>query len=189
MGRRRTINHHLPPRMQVSRGCYFRVVRQKWTHLGNRLDAALQEYARLEQLDNGGELVRYRGINDVPLYVYRKARNSARTRGIDFYLLPHHVSDLYEQSGGKCSLTGIPFEYYYKTGDRTPPWAPSLDRIESSKGYTPENVRLVCVAVNMALNTWGEDVLHRIADHLKRKSRKNSRQSKLSRQGKCEQAS
>ena len=45
----------------------------------------------------------------------------------------------------------------------------SLDRIDSSKGYTVENCRLVCTAVNLAMNEWGEDVLERIALYYRRK--------------------
>ncbi len=50
-----------------------------------------------------------------------------------------------------------------KPGWRRAPWAPSVDRIDSSKGYVPGNVRLVCVAANLAMNEWGEDVLARVA--------------------------
>ena len=32
----------------------------------------------------------------------------------------------------------------------------------SGEGYTPENTRLVCVAVNLALNRFGEEVLERV---------------------------
>jgi hypothetical protein len=43
------------------------------------------------------------------------------------------------------------------------PYAPSLDRIECSKGYTASNTRLVCVAVNFGMNEWGEDVYRELA--------------------------
>ena len=43
------------------------------------------------------------------------------------------------------------------------PFAPSLDRIDSSKGYVRGNVRLVCMAANFALNQWGDDILRRLA--------------------------
>jgi hypothetical protein len=40
---------------------------------------------------------------------------------------------------------------------------PSLDQIEPGKGYTADNVRLVCVAANFAMNAWGLDTLIRVA--------------------------
>lgn len=44
--------------------------------------------------------------------------------------------------------------------------------IGTRRGYTPDNIRLVCVAVNYALNAWGEDVLHRIVDGISEKRSK-----------------
>ena len=61
-------------------------------------------------------------------------------------------------AGGLCSVTGIPF-VLDSTGDSAVkhPLAPSIDRIDSSKGYTADNVRVVCWAVNAACSTWGLD--------------------------------
>jgi hypothetical protein len=57
---------------------------------------------------------------------------------------------------GACEVTGYPL-------DLTPlasryerrPNSPSLDRINPKNGYTMDNVRVVCLAVNMAMGTWG----------------------------------
>ncbi len=38
------------------------------------------------------------------------------------------------------------------------PFAPSLDRISSRGGYTADNVRLVCIAVNFGMGQWGEEL-------------------------------
>ena len=35
----------------------------------------------------------------------------------------------------------------------------SLDRRDPTKGYTIQNVRVVCWAINAAMGTWGEEVL------------------------------
>ena len=42
-------------------------------------------------------------------------------------------------------------------------YAPSLDRIDPEGLYTADNCRLVMVAVNFALNAWGEEVYLRLA--------------------------
>lgn len=68
---------------------------------------------------------------------------------------------------GTCEMTGIRLERGTNTkGHRTHPFAPSLDRITPKLGYTKENTRLVCFAVNRAMSDWGEDVLIEIAEKL-----------------------
>lgn len=59
-----------------------------------------------------------------------------------------------------CALTGLPFVI---DGSPNHPQAPSLDRIDTTRSYTPENTRLVCWAVNMAMGAWGYDVYLRYA--------------------------
>lgn len=72
--------------------------------------------------------------------------------------------DLFEAQGARCALTGIPFDLrVVGVGQARRPFAPSLDRIDSSGGYTRDNTRLVCQAVNFALNAFGEDVFREIS--------------------------
>jgi hypothetical protein len=58
---------------------------------------------------------------------------------------------------GKCQLTGMAFDF--KPAERTfrNPYAPSIDRIDSQKGYTKDNVRIVLSAVNAALGEFNEE--------------------------------
>jgi hypothetical protein len=43
------------------------------------------------------------------------------------------------------------------------PFAPSIDRVLSVGHYTPDNVRLVCVAVNFGMGQWGQEVYMKLA--------------------------
>jgi hypothetical protein len=63
-------------------------------------------------------------------------------------------------------LSGIPFEFERRWRGQRRPFAPSLDRINSAKGYVYSNCRLVCVAVNIAMNEWGLEPLLRVAREL-----------------------
>ena len=36
------------------------------------------------------------------------------------------------------------------------PFAPSIDRRDATKGYTVENIRVICWAANLLLGTWGD---------------------------------
>jgi hypothetical protein len=75
------------------------------------------------------------------------------------------VIELGHAQHGRCALTGLPFDLReIGTGRARRPFAPSLDRIDGEGGYTKDNVRLVCQAVNFALNRFGEDVFYEIAE-------------------------
>lgn len=87
-----------------------------------------------------------------------KSRSSRLNRKCDLTL--DELKLIAIRSGGRCEVTGITFRR--PTGHHEP-LAPSLDRADISKGYTFDNCRLVCMAVNFAMNRWGEDVMLLIA--------------------------
>jgi len=61
---------------------------------------------------------------------------------------------------GTCELTGLPFDFSPSKNTHFNRYAPSLDRINSSKGYTKDNVRVVLSSVNIALGQYtDEDML------------------------------
>lgn len=68
---------------------------------------------------------------------------------------------------GRCELSGLPFDFVRNegagrgSGKKT--YAPSLDRIDSTKGYEPSNCRVILWALNTAFSNWGEDVFAVIA--------------------------
>lgn len=71
----------------------------------------------------------------------------------------------YEKQNGSCLLTNIKFDLTKSLHNKRffNPFAPSLDKIDPSKGYTKSNTRLVCVMINLALNKFGEDRFKQIA--------------------------
>jgi len=79
------------------------------------------------------------------------------------------IDVLFERANGCCEVSGIPFSDEYDGPARRRPWVPTVDRIDASKGYEPDNIRLVCCAVNIALNDWGDDVFNRMVDAAYRK--------------------
>jgi len=65
---------------------------------------------------------------------------------------------------GCCQVTGIPFDLIGKDkGKNASPWAPSIDRIDSNKGYTKDNCRVVVTMLNLALNSFGEDNFRKLS--------------------------
>lgn len=72
---------------------------------------------------------------------------------------------LWESQKGRCPYTGWPLNIAKTSGekiDKTPDRA-SLDRIDSSKGYTKENVQFVSLIVQYAKNDWNPSVIENFA--------------------------
>lgn len=103
--------------------------------------------------------------------LYWVARRNSDTRLIPFTLTMSEFEGLVDRAQGRCMVTGIPFEFERVSGSMRRPFAPSLDRIDSSKGYSADNVRLVCVLVNLAMNEWGLEPLMRVARNLVERER------------------
>lgn len=92
------------------------------------------------------------------------------------FLSPEAFNELWDRSRGACELTGIAFSLDKAPGHVRRPWAPSVDRVDNSRGYVFDNCRLVCVAVNIAMNEWGEDALWRISSAFVKKGRPQKRE-------------
>jgi len=110
---------------------------------------------KVTEMMNDSQSWPYQTLNKVK-YRDRKAGryHSLKINEIEFKL---------RLSQGRCAVSGIPFDFT-KVGDvKRAPYQPSLDRIDNSKGYTQDNIRIVCLAVNIAMSDWGEEVFSSIA--------------------------
>lgn len=97
--------------------------------------------------------------------LFASARDRAKKKGVPFELTRDYLLDLWCEQQGDCALTGITMRFDVGNGDsRFMPFNISLDRIVPSRGYVVGNVRLVCVAANLALNEFGEDVFRQVCE-------------------------
>ena len=167
MGMRRTTNQDLPPRMlrKVRRGVvrYYYATKgsdRKEIPLGPTLKGALEKYKIIVASEEIGTVP---VPSDIYSDLFKKMCKSARTRGIPVHITADDVRDMVELSKYKCSVSGIKFDMRKVEGMRIRPWMPSIDRIDPSKPYARENCRVVCAAVNLALNQFGDDVFFIIA--------------------------
>lgn len=90
-------------------------------------------------------------------------RHRAKERGVPCTLNVDQLRQVLLRSGGRCEVTGLRFTHEKEEGQRVRPFFHSFDRIDSRAGYTIDNVRAVCHAANIAMNTWGEDVFAELA--------------------------
>lgn len=98
---------------------------------------------------------------------FRSARKGATARTIDWLLSAEDMTAIVERGQGLCEVSGIALTLT-ATGRRGP-YGPSVDRIDSNFAYTPRNTRIVCVAMNYAMSTWGAEPLIRIAQVMAKK--------------------
>jgi len=94
--------------------------------------------------------------------IFDAARGRSRKRDTPFEISLEDVLEKYETQNGSCALTNIEFSLDRLGRKGKNPFAPSIDRIDSHKGYTKENIRLVCVIVNLALNNFGDDAFDKM---------------------------
>jgi hypothetical protein len=66
-------------------------------------------------------------------------------------------------NNGYCELTRLKFDLTPLPKGRQNPYTASLDRIIPSKGYVKDNVRVILWALNVAFNSFGEEVYAEIA--------------------------
>lgn len=85
-----------------------------------------------------------------------ECRKRARANGRDCELTSADLELLLADM--VCVVTGMPLSFDW-SGPGLNPWGPSIDRIDSSLGYTLANSRVVCTAYNFAKNAWGDDVV------------------------------
>jgi hypothetical protein len=96
------------------------------------------------------------------LMLHTAAKNRASKLNVPFNITPERV--ILAVTNGRCEATNIPFDLLVTNNARMNPWAPSIDRIDSTKGYTMDNVQIVCWAYNAAKNQWGLEILHMLVN-------------------------
>jgi hypothetical protein len=89
----------------------------------------------------------------------KRARENAKAKGRVFDLSPDFVARMMARQEHCCAVSGIPFSAARSFRN---PFAPSIDQITPGGGYAAENVRVVSVIVNTAMNGWGEKPLLRL---------------------------
>jgi len=87
-------------------------------------------------------------------------RGKKSGKGAD--ITPLQFKHLLLRCAGRCEITGIALSFESVGPHKTPPFQPSVDRIDSKMGYSAANCRVVALAVNLAMREWGAEVISRI---------------------------
>ena len=138
----------MPIKSKEGRAAYDRAYRAK----NAERKAAYEAQWRLENAEHLKKRAAKRRIEKRAMCLIASARVRCRHKGIHFEL-DGFAEELQRRiDAGRCELSGAEFDL--SPGRKAT--SPSLDRRDPAKGYTPENVRVICHALNAALGDWGE---------------------------------
>lgn len=124
-----------------------------------RKQIELENKRRLREFRN--DPVR-RAILKVALTRIKKCRIRDSAKGRLAEINAEWIEKELERLDYKCAVTRIPFNVVMPPRGMNP-YTPSIDRIDASRGYTLDNIRIVIFGLNVMMLDWGEDTFHRIA--------------------------
>ncbi len=78
---------------------------------------------------------------------YKRAKKHSNPAVLDVQINFSYLWQLYIMQDGKCARTGIPLDHKWNLLTSM-----SVDRIDSTKGYVPGNVQIICQFVNLGKN-------------------------------------
>jgi hypothetical protein len=79
----------------------------------------------------------------------RKAKKRANVVDKGFDITWQFLLKLLKEQDRRCAITGIEFKFRSEFEGRMDQYRASVDRVDSTKGYTKDNVQLVCAQVNI----------------------------------------
>jgi len=97
------------------------------------------------QKKSGSNSKNWKGFGEIPHGLWWDISNKAKTRNLIFEISIEEAWALFLKQGRKCALSGI--DLVFKSPDIKK--TASLNRIDSSKGYTLDNIQWVHKRVNL----------------------------------------
>lgn len=135
---------------------------RKWRE--NHPDKVRERNQRWYQNNNGAEYHRNwaakKRVSDPILFMLRNAKNRAKELGRDFSITR---DDVYMPEN--CPVLGIKLE---KGSGPFQPNSPSLDRIDSTKGYIPGNVLVISWRANCLKRDGTLDEFEKVVEYMRR---------------------
>ena len=120
----------------------------------------------------------WRSIDNVDTFPVRMVGNAkvrhrkmcAAGRDIQFDITPDYIMVLAILQDGKCAKSGIDLVFASKSNATA-----SIDRKDSSIGYTQSNVQLVTADINIAKNDLSDDAFQKMCDSVSQWNRIHTR--------------
>ncbi len=100
-------------------------------------------------------------------FLFTKCKKNAKKRNKTFSLTLSWVEK--KLATGICEQTGKSFIFNKDPLERCNPWRPSIDRVDSSLGYSKTNCQMVCAIYNMGKSDWTDTDMLEMAKGIIRK--------------------
>lgn len=115
----------------------------------------------------------FKGIGRVSQTFYSKLQRGARQRSLVVEIDKAFLWDLYLKQQGKCFFTDLPIELNSRdSGKET---TASVDRLDSTKGYTADNVVWVHKDINLMKNVFSIDYFLHLCELITEKHKKGNK--------------
>ena len=120
----------------------------------------------------GAKLEFWKGYEEIPSSYIGTCIRGAKERHLVWNITPEIMWKIYIQQNRLCNLTGIPI-YFAPTRKKYSLQTASLDRIDSNKGYTKENIQWIHKQVNKMKMELNQDRFIELCERVSEYARKN----------------
>lgn len=101
----------------------------------------------------------FKGYEDIGGKYWSQIKRHAKSRKINFEINIEEAWNIFIKQNKKCALSGLDIILTRNRETKNPKQTASLDRIDSKKHYTNDNIQWVHVDVNKIKNNLSEDRL------------------------------
>lgn len=138
---------HSPNWYVLSTGCARRSTGTPCLGLAMARMGKTADFMQIQEID---PIISSEEMEAAARKIVRKSRERAKLKGIDFDMSTQSVLSMIAEQSRRCAVTGIEFSNAPSSRGRRIPFAPSADRIDNARGYTMDNIRIVCAIANLA---------------------------------------
>lgn len=100
----------------------------------------------------------HKNLTGISKGLMRNVRKRIRAKAMDCDIDADFIREMVAGQNCQCAVSGLPFIWDTETSGYRGPLRPSVDRIDPSRGYLRDNIRIVTVMVNTAIADWDDEM-------------------------------